>query len=119
MKIVVYGTLRKGQDNFSRFERNAKKFEVVEEGVELHDHKLVVNGLPFVTPCDGETVIVDILDVDSVTGVRIAAMEINAGYYAEPIQIGEHVCLYYPYPLNKQEKEQPNIEDYVKHNNRE
>jgi hypothetical protein len=46
-------------------------------------------------------------------------MEINAGYYAEPIQIGEHVCLYYPYPLNKQEKEQPNIEDYVKYINRE
>lgn len=118
MKIAVYGTLRKGMRNFESFKRGAEKFEILKEGVKLKDHTLITEGLPFVAPKEGEDVVVDILEVDRRTGVRITAMEINAGYYADVVMIDDIPCMYYPFPLTKQQLEQENIEDYVKYNAR-
>jgi len=89
--IAAYGTLRKGNYNFKRF-NGLKYLKTVKiKGYELWDF----GPYPYVVKKEDSEITVDILEAEGGTKRLIDSMELGAGYKMENITIEKKECTIY------------------------
>jgi gamma-glutamylcyclotransferase (GGCT)/AIG2-like uncharacterized protein YtfP len=91
-KLAVYGTLRKGQYNFNRFDLTYLKTETI-QGWDLYD----LGPYPCAVPGEG-ILTVEIMECDEYNYQIIKGMELGAGYKEAEVQIDKDLCFLYYYP---------------------
>lgn len=116
MRLLVYGSLRKGAYNFERFQEifGEKEMSYIEtrqiEGYSLHD----LGAYPCAVETNDNTpLVVDILEVSDEAHERIKMMELGAGYYEKEIELD--AIPHYMYLFEKPYGEQVQEGDWIKY----
>jgi len=122
MKIAVYGSLRKGDYNFERFEQWYNNSEVT--GFKYLTTTKIVGykmydlgwGYPCAVKTDDESeMVVDIIEVSEDCGKSITYMEVGAGYKPSFVEVDGHKCVIYLY--KSPEGSLVKSGDWIKHKN--
>lgn len=111
-KFAFYGTLRRGQGNYTRIIKDSPKAVFEGEAILLGYKMFSFGGFPFVIPTgnQSDTIKVELFDVPEELAARsIHHMELGAGYGVDEVTINDQVYWLYTYSPQRNYKSFPEV----------